>query len=47
MGKVKHHSKRALGWSWRKLPWYGKLVAPFVIFALALYLAEAVVSLFS
>ena len=47
MGKVKQHSKRALGWFWRKLPWYGKLIAPFVVVALVLYLAEAVVSLFS
>lgn len=47
MVKVKQHSKRALGWLWRRLPWYGKLIAPFVVVALALYLAEGVVSLFS
>lgn len=47
MAKMKQHSKRALGWFWRRLPWYRKFVAPFVVVALALYLADAVVSLFS
>lgn len=47
MGKVKQRSKRALSWFWRKLPWYGRFVAPFVVLALVLYLTDAVVSLFS
>lgn len=47
MGKVKQQSRRVLGWFWRKLPRYGKIVTPFVVVALVLYRAEAVVSLFS
>jgi hypothetical protein len=47
MGKVKQHSKRAFGWFWRRLPWYGKLLAPLVVLVMGMYLVEAVVSLFS
>lgn len=47
MGKVRQHSKRLAGSIWRRIPLKYKPIVLLAGLALVLYLAEAVVSLFS
>jgi|GEM_PF-5966204 len=42
MRKLKNQPKRVGGWLFRKIPWYGKILVPFVLVAGALYAFQSV-----
>jgi hypothetical protein len=47
MMKMKQQPKKAAGWFYRRLPWYGKILVPFAVLAMGLYLLDWAVGLFA